>query len=98
MLQYQAISATAIMKCYFILGVILVTVISSVQSYYIGIAQYDITGPAAEIGMVSLVDGLLPALCKQMFCFCRWVMQILNKLQLEYTRGYGAEHLYCPTL
>ena len=45
------------MKCYFILGVILVTVISSVQSYYIGIAQYDITGPAAEIGMVSLAGG-----------------------------------------
>ena len=58
-----------IMKCYFILGVILVTVISSVQSYYIGIAQYDITGPAAEIGMVSLVDGLLPALRKTYVLF-----------------------------
>ena len=86
-----------IMKCYFILGVIIVTVISSVQSYYIGIAYYDITGPA-EIGMVSLADGLLPALCKQMFCFCRWAMQTLNKLQLEYTRGYGAEHSYWPIL
>ena len=29
-------------------------VISSTQSYYIGVGQYDITGPAAETGMVSL--------------------------------------------
>ena len=55
------------MKCYFILGVVLAAIISSTQSYYIGIAQYDITGPAAEIGMVSLGGELLSALTNILF-------------------------------
>ena len=43
------------------LGIVLATVIASARSYYIGTAQYDITGPAAEINMVSS-DGLFNAL------------------------------------
>ena len=40
----------------FILGIIVLgTVITATQSYYIGTAQYDITGPAAEINMVSSI-------------------------------------------
>ena len=41
------------MKYCCMLGIILVIVITSAQSYYIGTSQYDITGPAAEINMVS---------------------------------------------
>lgn len=42
------------MRHYFILEVVLAAVIASVQAYYIGTGQYDITGPAAEINMVSV--------------------------------------------
>ena len=48
------------MKHWFMLGIVLATVIASARSYYIGTAQYDITGPAAEINMVSS-DGLFNA-------------------------------------
>ena len=42
------------------LGIVLAAAIATAHSYYIGTAQYDITGPAAEINMVSLL----------MLCIC----------------------------
>ena len=42
------------MKYCFVLGIIVAIAIATAQSYYIGTGQYDITGPAAEINMVSL--------------------------------------------
>ena len=47
------------MQYYFILGIVLGAVIATTQSYYIGIAQHDITGPAAEINMVSYITCIV---------------------------------------
>ena len=47
----------------FILGIVLATVIATTQTYYIGTAQYDITGPAAEINMVSLITCIVYITC-----------------------------------
>ena len=53
-LQFQAWQfCVTKMKQYLVLGIVLAGVIATAHSYYIGTAQYDITGPAAEINMVS---------------------------------------------
>jgi len=41
------------MQCLLLFSAALVVLVTTGHSYYIGVSQYDITGPAAEINMVS---------------------------------------------
>ena len=59
-LAVRQLCITVKMKDCFILGIVLATAIATAHSYYIGTAQYDITGPAAEINMVSLINAAIP--------------------------------------
>ena len=45
----------AVMKCLLLLTTVLLALVATGHCYYIGVSQYDITGPAAEINMVSIL-------------------------------------------
>ena len=51
--QTTAMLIFAVMKYLLLLTTVLVALVVTGHCYYIGVSQYDITGPAAEINMVS---------------------------------------------
>jgi len=42
------------MQCLLLFSTVLAALVTTGHSYYIGVSQYDITGPAAEINMVRV--------------------------------------------
>ena len=69
---------------------LILAVIMAVKAnmYYIGVGRADITGPAAEVVMVSIKHSLS---CQPSILCDRWVMLSLTKKILGFTSGNGAE-------